>query len=307
VKRIKRIIWAVDPFELDRSVKSHSLRVLEAIVKRVKAEVEPVTVISDGMLGVPLRNKETSKQLKADAEKALKSYLSHAKVSHKKDPVLLWCVPSSMGTAAESLDRYAQKRKADLILVSSHGNVGFKRAFLGSFAETLVLHSKTPILISGPHAKSVFGKSQILFPTDLSKKSKKALLRTHALAKKLNMGITLFHARPDYLDPVLQSGAALFGAGFVSVHDYAGQEDSDVRKELDKWAVLASKGGVKVNVVLDQDSRGVANSILAYAEKNEMGMIAMASESGALSATILGSIGRMVAREAVCPVLFMRR
>ncbi len=306
MKRIKRIVWAVDPFELEGSVKSHSLKVLEAVMKRVKADVEPVTVISDGILGIPLKNKDTAKQLKADAEKSLRTYLARAKVSHKKDPVILWCVPSSMGTAAESLDRYAQKRKADLILVSSHGNSGLKRAFLGSFAETIVLHSKTPILISGPHAKGVFGKNQILFPTDLSKKSKKALLRTHALAQKMKMGITLFHARPDYLDPILQSGAALFGAGFVSVHDYAGQ-DNDARKELDKWAALVRKGGVKVDVVVDQDSRGVANSILEYAQKHEMGFIAMVSESGALSATILGSIGRMVAREATCPVLFMRR
>ncbi len=310
MKKIKRIIWAVDPFEIEKKTKSHSLMVLEALCKKVKAEIEPVTVISDGILGVPISNKLTAKQLKSDAEAALSSYVKKAHVSRIKDPKILWCVPSSMGTAAEKLDRYARKRKADLILVSSHGHSGIKRAFLGSFAETMVLHAKTPVMISGPEVTDDFAvkmeKNRILFPTDLTKKSKKALERAESLARKLQMGITLFHARPDYLDPVIQSGAALFGAGFISVHDYSNEAGENVKKELEKMADQIRKSGVKVDVVIDQDSRGVAQSIVNYASRSHIGFIAMVSESGAFAAAILGSIGRVVAREATCPVLLMR-
>ena len=73
-----------------------------------------------------------------------------------------------------------------------------------------------------------------------------------------------------------------------------------------KWAAEAQKKGLVADTAFDIDSSSVIFSILEYARKKKPGMIAMASESGAVSAALLGSVGRGVAREAPCPVWFLR-
>lgn len=51
------------------------------------------------------------------------------------------------GGAAESLTRYAAERNADLLVMTTHGRSGIKRAFLGSVTEQVLRDAETPVLV----------------------------------------------------------------------------------------------------------------------------------------------------------------
>ena len=304
-KSFQKIIWAADPLE-DKQIQDQSIHVLRDLSKRTKASIEPVYVLSDGLLSLSVPKSELEKQFKPASEKALNQLAKRGKISRLERPTVLVSAPSSRGTAAETLDRYARSKNADLILVNSHGRHGVKRALMGSFAETLTLHSKTPVLISGPKTKHISKLDHILFPTDFSKESKKTFERVQELAEKLGAKITLFHAVVNPIEPFVQSGAALLGGGVVWTRGYVKKIYDEQKKTAAAWATEARKKGLEVDTAFDVDSTSAVLSILQYARRKKPGMIAMASESSVASAAFLGSIGRGVAREAPCPVWFLR-
>ncbi len=52
-----------------------------------------------------------------------------------------------IGPAFHSISRLAQERKADLIVVTTHGYTGLKHVLLGSTAEKIVRHAPCPVLV----------------------------------------------------------------------------------------------------------------------------------------------------------------
>ena len=51
------------------------------------------------------------------------------------------------GRPGEEICKQAEKRKASLIVISSHGYTGLKHYMLGSVAEKVVRHAKIPVLV----------------------------------------------------------------------------------------------------------------------------------------------------------------
>ena len=66
-----------------------------------------------------------------------------------EDPAFRGCSPVTgvlSGRGPDAVSDFAETEKADLIIQSSHGYGGWRKAFLGSFAEGVVRRSKTPVL-----------------------------------------------------------------------------------------------------------------------------------------------------------------
>lgn len=51
------------------------------------------------------------------------------------------------GRVADSITRHAIEHRADLIVITTHGRTGLKRALIGSVAEQIVRTAKTPVLV----------------------------------------------------------------------------------------------------------------------------------------------------------------
>lgn len=305
MRALQKIIWATNPLE-ENALKNRSMQVLRDLSKKTGATIEPVYVLSDGLLSVSLPKKDLVEQFKPISQIALQKMVDKGHLKRITKPMVLVSAPSSRADAVKALDRYARKQHADLILVNSHGRHGIKRALLGSFAETLTMYSKTPVVVAGPNTKHITKLDHILFPTDFSKESKRALEKVQQMAKKLHAKITIFHAVVNPIQPVVQSGAELLGGGFVwSQNSYERLYESH-EKLVEAWAKLVRKKGIKVDTVVNMAGGGVIASVLQYAKKKKPGLIAMSSESGAISAALLGSIGRELAREAPCPVWYLR-
>ena len=56
------------------------------------------------------------------------------------------------GRSAEAILDYADKNQVDLIVLSTHGSSGIVRWVMGSVADRVMRHSKTPVLLVTPAA-----------------------------------------------------------------------------------------------------------------------------------------------------------
>jgi nucleotide-binding universal stress UspA family protein len=54
------------------------------------------------------------------------------------------------GKPAEEILNYAEKEKADLIVMSTHGSSGLSRWAFGSVADKVIRHSPVPVLVVAP-------------------------------------------------------------------------------------------------------------------------------------------------------------
>src|SRR5262249_39669163 len=152
-------LWAIDPFS-DKTQQLRTAGFLKALTKGQDITIEPVTVLSPDQLKV-------SSELELEAVQTLKKWLKPVKVNGLTEPTVLISDSLSRRAAVEKLLEYAEKSQASLIAVGTHARKGVMRFLLGSFAETLILHSKTPLLIVNPKCKPMPAIKEILFATDI--------------------------------------------------------------------------------------------------------------------------------------------
>jgi len=113
------------------------------------------------------------------------------------------------GTAADSILAFATSRKTDLIVMGTHGRRGFDRLMLGSVTERVIRKAPCPVLaVRKPaHDFVVSGKQQdtvhlsrILFCTDFSENSQRAMDHAISLTEEYNAELTVLHVLEDVPD-----------------------------------------------------------------------------------------------------------
>jgi len=110
------------------------------------------------------------------------------------------------GTASDSILAFAEAQDTDLIVIGTHGRRGFDRLMLGSVAERVIRKASCPVLaVCRPsHDFIVPGKQQgpvrlsrILFCTDFSENSQRALDHAISLSTEYTAECTLLHVLED--------------------------------------------------------------------------------------------------------------
>jgi len=233
----KKIIWAIDPFEETIKSRAQLITALKHISNEQEAVVEPVHVLK-----LSLENEEDSEiaqsqlsEYKYGAERATQEVLKDIRGLQFLPPRILMVEDSSPAGMTKALVDYATATHSLLIVVGTHARHGLPRLFLGSFAETLLLHSQQmPVITVGPECLSRTQQNQILFATDFKEGSAQAYQRVLNFAKNLKAEITLFHVIPHGIEPILQSGMYLLSGGWVSPPDYPSEKE-DLRRK--KWCV----------------------------------------------------------------------
>jgi nucleotide-binding universal stress UspA family protein len=115
------------------------------------------------------------------------------------------------GIAADSILSFAQERKADLIVVGTHGRRGFDRLVLGSVTDRVMRTAPCPVLAISklPHDSSAAGEgrrhvhhlSRILFCTDFSENSERALNYAISTTAEYDAELTLLHVLEEVPSP----------------------------------------------------------------------------------------------------------
>jgi nucleotide-binding universal stress UspA family protein len=94
---------------------------------------------------------EVLKDLAIKEKHAAKSNLSKIKKLLEQAGVAKVITEIEVGDARDEIVKVAKRYACDLIVMSTHGRSGFKRALLGSVADDVVRNSPCPVLLIHPN------------------------------------------------------------------------------------------------------------------------------------------------------------
>jgi nucleotide-binding universal stress UspA family protein len=203
------------------------------------------------------------------------------------------------GWPARRISAVADAIDADLIMIGTRGNTGFKHLMLGSVAEEVVRHARQPVLTVHPgDTRPIEPVRRLLFPTDFSPAADQALsAATRLLAGSDKAKIILvhtFHIAPA----VVPLGG--FGNG------YAPHFVSDAREIAERSALPVATAlrdrGFEVEVLIERGDPAEVVTELAAAQ--DSCVIAMGTRGHSkLRQILLGSTAERVVEHAPCPVM----
>ncbi|HUP56968.1 MAG TPA: universal stress protein, partial [Bdellovibrionota bacterium] len=278
----RKVIWAVDAFEGAANPPVRAAAQLAGrLIEAFQAKVEPVYVLNPAELNL---SSEFSvpwvTRYRPYAERALTELMKRlgSEFGQFETPHVLVQDSASTARAIETLSDYATACDADLIVVSTHGRSGMKRLLLGSFAETLILKSRVPVAAIGPELASPIAEkplSHILFPTDLGDDAKATFYDVVELARQTQAKITLFHAIPHPIEPIVSSGVYLLGGGWVPVESYFADETRLRERRAEAWVRWAKQRGVEAEVAIEYRGVSIAQRIVEVARDRRTSCIVM--------------------------------
>jgi nucleotide-binding universal stress UspA family protein len=212
-------------------------------------------------------------------------------------------VETPVGLPADSLNDVACRYGADLIVVGSHGQSLWREEVLGCFTCAVLHHALYPVFLLNVRLKTAGqpGSCQIsrtellrhvLFPTDFSEISSRALTYVQRLAAKGIGQVTLLNA----LDV---PGHAAYPEGYQEIAAGA------ARDLLDRWKQRLLQAGVPL--VNDRFDPGhPIPAILQALESQDVSLIVMGTQGkGFITELFLGSVAHNISRLATCPVLLI--
>lgn len=218
-------------------------------------------------------------------------------------------VRSPFGESASvvaALLRHAERWKASLIVMTTHGRGGLSRAWLGSVADGLTRESRIPLLLVRPGdghpavPPAAFGFTRIVVPLDGSAPAADVIPRALALADRNGARLTLVHvvvprhvlARPA---PVARVDAPALASQAL-----------EAERDLAACAGRLTTEHVAADAIVLVDEQP-ARAILALAERTGADAIAMSTHGrGGFRRLMLGSVADKVVRGAHCAVLLHR-
>ena len=296
--RLRSILVPLD----GSSVAEQALPVAVAIAERARCKIKLV-LVHQPLVGIEPGPAYTKMELAM--EKANREYLRSVVARYRERLGRTLTSAVLEGSVAATLARYGRELSADLVVMTTHGRGGIRRAWLGSVADQLIRISEVPILVVRAKDQDELASvnlGEILVPLDGSPLAEAVLEPVTALARLWDAEISLVqvvHPIPLTSDPVLP-----FPAGYSDEVTRIRREEAqdyirDVAERLREAGVRAS--GVAVM------GGGVAETLLDLARPERVGLIATATHGrGGVRRLVLGSVADKLVRGAEVPVLVVR-
>jgi nucleotide-binding universal stress UspA family protein len=232
---------------------------------------------------------EFSQALREKAKQQLQELVKN----YTHDETQVECVVQQ-GIAADSILAFAEAEKTDLIVMGTHGRRGFDHLMLGSVTERVLRRGSRPVLAISRLSQDVItsGKqrdqvhlSRILFCTDFSESSERALNYAISLTADYDAELTLLHVLEH-----VPSSANLEEARAAAT------------EQLDRLIPPAGRkaGKIRTTVLVGEPYQ----QIIQFARETQADLVTMAVRGrGALDLAVFGSTTYRVLQLGPCPVL----
>lgn len=207
--RFKKILCPADFFKTSNRAFEYALKLASHYGAKLHV-LHAVSAVIPAAYGAPI----TAEDMTADLEKEAKRQLAVLKGRGAKAGVAV-TTEVSIGDVDVQILKATKEKKADLVVMGSHGRRGFERLILGSTTERMIRLSPVPILIvgltkGGRVAPPAF--KRILMTTDFSPGTSKAADITLSVAQECQAKVTLLHVVHDiaadvsgkYMEPLLR-------------------------------------------------------------------------------------------------------
>jgi nucleotide-binding universal stress UspA family protein len=199
------------------------------------------------------------------------------------------------GTAPDCILSFVQAQKADLIVMGTHGRRGFDRLMLGTTTDRVMRKAPCPVLAvcRPPHDSMAAGEerghvhhlSRVLFCTDFSENSERALSYAISATAEYDAELTLLHVLEEVPSPAKMGKAVA-----------AATEQLDKLIPLEERKTLKIKTAVRIGKPYLQ--------IVQLALEEQIDLVTMGVRGrGALDLAVFGSTTYRVMQLGPCPVL----
>jgi nucleotide-binding universal stress UspA family protein len=209
------------------------------------------------------------------------------------------------GPVARSILRYARRNHADLIVMTTHGLGGFRRAWLGSVADTLLRWIRIPLLLIRPSDSisppaPIESFSNVLVALDGSRTAEHAMDRSAGLPFGADSKCTLLRVASAPWIPV---------SPYLPDTVRVNQEEMEARtteaeRYLDRMANRAAEHWRTIDRHVIGAYR-VAETILEDGTEIGADLIVVGTHGGRLRRAALGSVADKVIRGANVPVFVL--
>jgi len=238
-------------------------------------------------------------QERRNTELEFQQYVEALSLGEGVQSTVLFSESTSRKKAVELLVDYLQQNEIDFVVVSSHGRGGVGRWMMGSFAERLLAISSVPVLFLSDRHEGPAQLKKVLFPTDFSASSKRALNlfleQTHGMKDE----IILYHADSP---PGAIADTGVLGVPVYVPEDLWLDRRQQLQREAERWKKEVAAKGFQVRVILQDGILDTANAIKTVAESESVDLIAMTSTSRGMDLVITGAVARQIFRMRRWPV-----
>jgi nucleotide-binding universal stress UspA family protein len=215
------------------------------------------------------------------------------------------------GNTAGEIVNQAADMGAGLVVMGTHGRTGFDRLLLGSVTEKILRKATCPVLTvprrhpdAVPATQALFRR--ILCPVDFSDCSMHALAYAISLAQDLGAHLIVLHAMtyelavtPDMYGAIIMNDPETLGAFYR-------RYEADTRQRMADAVPATLAASCSVETMVSTGKPG--GEILRVASEQQADLIVVGVQGrGAADLMFFGSTTNHVLREAVCPVLTVRR
>lgn len=211
-----------------------------------------------------------------------------------------------VGHPAEEIADAADRSKADLIVMGSHGHGALANLVLGSVTNAVLARTKRPLLVlrdgRAPKADSL----RVGVAIDGSKYGREAarFVLRHLDLFGAQPSIAVLHVVPDFAGAVMPDMAGIALPAFTP-QEIEAMQTKAFESAMGPVRRLFAKGGLPFTEVRLAGSAG--DEISAYAKKNKLDVVVMGSHGyGAFKKAVLGSVATRVTAHCRTPVLLIR-
>jgi nucleotide-binding universal stress UspA family protein len=211
-----------------------------------------------------------------------------------------------LGHPAEELARFAREEQVDLVVMSTHGQGGLTRAWVGSVADRMVRKGSAPVLLARPSESNPEVRiapappfRRILVPLDGSPLAEAALERSAFPEANEETEVALLHVT-GLLTPLASPEGPL-------TSDLTGRILEAERKAAEAYLARVAERirpwgfRVTTRVLL---SESAWTGIVEHADSTDCDLIAMATHGrGGAARVFLGSVADRVLRASSVPTL----
>lgn len=192
------------------------------------------------------------------------------------------------------LSRVIKEKDIDLVVLGTHGRTGPRKLFLGSVAEEVFRLAQCPVLTAGPRISNQPPYEEefrhILYATDFSPASERALPYALSLAQEHQAHMTLLHVVQD-IDAVSAKSIGELKEFFIH------QLEKLVPSDTEQWCEP------EFEVALGPAVDGILE--VATARKSDLIVLGIQGD-GALASHLPTNKAYKIVCQAPCPVLTLR-
>lgn len=200
-------------------------------------------------------------------------------------------ITTATGETTETINKMAEERDADLVMVASHGKGFLQRAFEGSTTLELAEAAALPLFIykndkeeDNPKVGDLLGK--VMIPTDFTKKSLEALNVVRSLR--------------EYVGSVLFVHVIENARNKLDYKEKYGSAMMFLKELVDEMKIFGIKADFRI-------AKGVASKkIISISQKESIGLILLAKNGADVHSGLeLGSTSENVVLKGTCSMILL--